>query len=309
MAPRVALSDEVAESLSLGRPVVALESTIITHGMPYPQNLATALQVEGVIRSHGAVPATVAVVGGVPKAGLTSIELEALAAKGTSVRKASMRDLPIVMAKGLDGATTVAATAFLAAAAGIHVFVTGGIGGVHRGAELSMDISADLNALGRVPIMVVCAGAKSVLDIPRTLEYLETQAVCVAAYRSDYFPAFFTPSSGCKAPARVDTPQEAAEMMHASLRLKMGTGIVLGVPIPEESAAAGEQVEEAIRTALHECDAQKVEGCDVTPFLLERIRELTGGASLDANVALVKHNASVGAQVAAWLARMSMGED
>eukprot|EP00803_Ostreobium_quekettii_P009751 evm.model.scf_3230.2 EVM.evm.TU.scf_3230.2 scf_3230:13718-15456(-) len=157
--------------------------------------------------------------------------------------------------------------------------------------------------------MVVCAGAKSVLDIPRTLEYLETQAVCVAAYRSDYFPAFFTPSSGCKAPARVDTPQEAAEMMHASLRLKMGTGIVLGVPIPEESAAAGEQVEEAIRTALHECDAQKVEGCDVTPFLLERIRELTGGASLDANVALVKHNASVGAQVAAWLARMSMGED
>eukprot|EP00887_Chlorella_sp_A99_P006732 scaffold3.g6732.t1 len=304
----VVLSDEVAAALDTERPVVALESTIISHGMPFPQNLETAQQVEAVVRAHGAVPATIAILGGVPHVGLTPAQLERLARAGPAVRKASRRDLPAVMALGLDGATTVSATMLLAARAGIAVFVTGGIGGVHRGGEATMDVSADLTELGRTAVAVVCAGAKSVLDIPRTLEYLETQArrwgVCVAAYGADEFPAFFTRHSGCRAPCRADTPEQAAAMVDAALRLRLGSGLVLGVPIPEQHATTGREVEAAISTALAEAEAKGVKGNDVTPFLLQRIRELTGGRSLEANIALVKNNAAVGARVAAELSSL-----
>ena len=430
----------MAAALAEGRPVVALESTIITHGMPYPQNLETARAVEAVVRAHGAVPATIAVLAGTPHVGLTPPQLERLARAGHAVRKVSRRDLPLVAALGLDGATTVSATMLLAARAGIAVFVTGGallrvqlgggraavgawcslhdcrhsagprlprpaaaracrrqatrcragpaagIGGVHRGGEASLDISADLTELGRTPVAVVCAGAKSVLDIPRTLEFLETQVgaalrhmlcpawvtrapagpapparwntprrrragelraggadaagrcapparppagrpaslpttsvprtalhlllfprwqgVLVAAYGADEFPAFFTRHSGCPAPARVDTPQQAAAAIAAAARLRLGGGMVLGVPIPEAQAAAGAAVERAVEQALGEAEQRGIRGAEVTPFLLQRIQELTGGASLAANIALVKHNAAVGAQVAAALARM-----
>ncbi|KAL4431940.1 hypothetical protein ABPG77_000207 [Micractinium sp. CCAP 211/92] len=298
------VSAEVAAALAAGRPVVALESTIISHGMPYPQNLETARQVEAVVRANGATPATIAVLGGVPHVGLTPAQLQSLARAGKAVRKVSRRDLPLVMALGLDGATTVSATMLLAARAGIAVFVTGGIGGVHRGGESTMDVSADLTELGRTPVAVVCAGAKSVLDIPRTLEFLETQGVCVAAYGADEFPAFFTRHSRCPAPARVDSPAQAAAMIAAARTLALGGGMVLAVPIPEEHAAAGAQVEQAIAAALREAEERGVKGNEVTPFLLQRIQELTGGKSLEANIALVKNNAAVGARVAAELAAL-----
>ena len=224
----VVLSDEVRDAVDNARPVVALESTIITHGMPYPQNLATAQSVEQLIRSHGVVPATIAVLEGSLRAGLAGEELELLAKKGREVRKCSIRDLPYVVANKLDGATTVATTMHIAHLAGIRVFVTGGIGGVHRDGQNSLDISADLTTAGRVPVLVVCAGAKSILDIPRTLEVLETQGVCVAAYQTDEFPAFFTPKSGSRAPFRVNTAEEAARLIHASLALQMQRGVVLG---------------------------------------------------------------------------------
>ncbi|GAB4823379.1 hypothetical protein N2152v2_010425 [Parachlorella kessleri] len=272
--------------------------------MPYPQNLETAKQVEGVVRANGAVPATIAILHGVPHVGLTQQQLKYLAQAGHKVRKTSRRDLPLVMALQLDGATTVSATMLLAARAGIQVFVTGGIGGVHRGGETSLDISADLTELGRTPVAVVCAGVKSILDIPRTLEYLETQGVCVAALGSDEFPAFFTPASGCRAPARVDSPAQAAAMAHAARRLGLEGGMVLGVPIPAHQAAAGAEVESAIQQALSESDAQGITGNDITPFLLQRIQELTGGRSLEANIALVKNNAAVGAKLAAELCRL-----
>lgn len=225
---QVALSDPVRQALSLGRPVVALESTIITHGMPYPQNLETARAVEDLVRAEGVVPATVAVLEGHLTAGLTSEQLERLARKGPEVHKCSIRDLPYVVGKKLDGATTVAATMHVAHLAGIRVFVTGGIGGVHRGGHTSLDISADLLTAGCVPVLVVCAGAKSVLDIPRTLEVLETHGVCVAAYKTDEFPAFFTPKSGCRAPFRVDTPDEAAQLIYAAVTLGTNAGVILG---------------------------------------------------------------------------------
>ena len=233
--------------------------------------------------------------------GLTAAQLEQLARAGGSVRKASRRDLPYILALGLDGATTVSATMLLAARAGVAVFVTGGIGGVHRGGEATMDVSADLTELGRTPVAVICAGAKSVLDIPRTLEFLETQGVCVAAYGADEFPAFFTRHSGCAAPCRVDTPAQAAAMIAAARQLHLGSGLVLGVPIPEAHAAAGQAVEAATEAALAEAEAQGVKGNDVTPFLLKRIAELSGGESLAANIQLVKNNAAVGANIAAAL--------
>ncbi|KAL6753496.1 pseudouridine-5'-phosphate glycosidase [Haematococcus lacustris] len=299
------LSSEVLEALRKGTPVVALESTIISHGMPFPQNLHTALEVEAVVRAGGAVPATIAVIAGVPCVGLSREQLEHIARKGPEVSKVSRRDLPVVLAKQLDGATTVSATMLLAAAAGIRVFVTGGIGGVHRGGESSLDISADLTELGRTPVAVVCAGVKSVLDIPRTLEVLETQGVCVAAYQVDEFPAFFTPHSGCKAPCRVDSPAEAARLLHSSMALGLGGGLLLAVPIPLQHAAEGQQVEAAIQQALTEADERHVTGSQITPFLLERIRDLTGGRSLDANIKLVKNNAAVGAAVAVQLSNLT----
>lgn len=303
--PALILSPDVKHALQNNLPVVALESTIVSHGMPFPQNLTTAREVEDIIRANGATPATIAILGGIPHIGLTPPQLERIARGGLSVRKTSRRDLPTVMALGLDGATTVSATMLLAARAGISVFVTGGIGGVHRGGETSMDISADLTELGKTPVAVVCAGAKSVLDIPRTLEYLETQGVCVAAFNSDEFPAFFTRHSGCKAPTRFDSVQQIARAIYASnYQLDLGSGMVVAVPIPEQHAAAGSQVEEAIEAALLEAQEKRVQGNDVTPFLLKRIRELTGGASLGANIHLVKNNAQIGAQIACELSKI-----
>ena len=301
------LSPEVQDALRTGRPVVALESTIVSHGMPYPQNLHTAQEVEQVVRSNGAVPATIAILSGVPHIGLTSEQLERIARGGASVIKTSRRDLPAVMSLRKDGATTVSATMLLAERAGIPIFVTGGIGGVHRGGETSLDVSADLTELGRTPVAVICAGAKSVLDIPRTLEYLETQGVCVAGYGVDEFPAFFTRHSGCKAPTRFDTPRQIAAAIHAARQLELENGMVIGVPIPAEHAAAGAEVESAIETALREADDSGIKGNDVTPFLLKRIRELTGGRSLEANIHLVKNNAAVGARIAVELQRLKLG--
>lgn len=263
-----------------------------------------ARDVEGIIRRHGATPATIAVMQGVPCVGLSPDQLQLLASRSGHVRKTARRDLPHVVASVQTGATTVSATMLLAAQAGISVFVTGGIGGVHRGGESSLDVSSDLTELGRTPVAVVCAGAKSVLDIPRTLEYLETQGVCVAAYGTDEFPAFFSPRSGCQAPARVDSPQQAAQLLHASQRLGLQSGTLFGVPVPEEQAAAGHHLEEATQTALREASAQRIAGHAVTPFLLKRIRELTGGTSLAINLALIKHNASIGAQIAVELSKL-----
>eukprot|EP00877_Chromochloris_zofingiensis_P007065 jgi/Chrzof1/2611/Cz11g22120.t1 len=296
------IAPDVQQALSAGVPVVALESTIISHGMPYPQNLSTALEVEQVIRDHDAVPATIAIIGGHCCVGLERHQLQHIAQRATAVKKVSRRDLPYVIGKGLDGATTVSATMILAARAGIKVFVTGGIGGVHRGGETTMDISADLTELGKTPVAVVCAGAKSVLDIRRTLEFLETQGVCVAAYGADEFPAFFSRHSGCKAPCRVDTPSEAAALIKGALDLQLGAGLVLAVPIPKQHEAQGAVIQKAIEESLQEAEQNQVAGNEVTPFLLKRIRSKTAGASLQANIMLVKNNAAIGAQVAKCLA-------
>uniref|UniRef100_A0A7S1T6W5 Pseudouridine-5'-phosphate glycosidase n=1 Tax=Tetraselmis chuii TaxID=63592 RepID=A0A7S1T6W5_9CHLO len=294
---------EVQEALSKGGAVVALESTIISHGMPYPQNVQTAREVEAVVRAAGAVPATIAILKGVVHIGLDEEQLEAVA-NTPGVQKASRRDLPYVISQGKDAATTVSATMILAAAAGIRVFVTGGIGGVHRGAESTMDVSADLTELGRTPIAVVCAGAKSVLDIPRTLEYLETQGVCVASYGQAEFPAFYSPSSGCRAPCQVNSPAEVAAVVVAAAKLRLRSGVVVGVPIPEQHMAEGAQIEGAIGRALAEAEQAGVKGNEVTPFLLKRITELTEGRSLEANIHLIKNNAWVGAQAAVEVAEL-----
>ncbi|KAI8526118.1 hypothetical protein RHMOL_Rhmol13G0284200 [Rhododendron molle] len=314
---QVKLSPDVSEALSHGRAVVALESTIISHGMPYPQNLETAKEVEAIVRENGAVPATVAILDGVPCVGLSAEELERLAIMGTKARKTARRDIAYVVATRLNGATTVSATMIFASMVGIHVFVTGGIGGVHRHGENTMDISSDLTELGRTPIAVISAGVKSILDIPRTLEYLETQGVCVAAYQTDEFPAFFTETSGCKAPCRIDTPEDSARLMGkwqsiqfiliANMKLKLGTGILIAVPIPKEHSASGSLIESAIQKALIEARDKGITGNAETPFLLARVNELTGGASLSSNIALVKNNALVGAKIAVCLAQM--GED
>ncbi|GFZ20723.1 indigoidine synthase A family protein [Actinidia rufa] len=371
----IKLSPEVSEALSHGRAVVALESTIISHGshemklrgiacglivkcsfdrpfhaqgrvclpelaigiaclsqkfrnlielqlvllglsnkllrMPYPQNLETAKEVEAIVRENRAVPATVAILDGVPCVGLTAEELERLANLGTKSRKTACRDIAHVVATGGNGATTVSATMIFASLVGISVFVTGGIGGVHRHGENTMDISSDLTELGRTPIAVISAGVKSILDIPRTLEYLETQGVCVAAYKTDEFPAFFTETSGYKAPCRIDTSED-----YANMKLKLGTGILIAVPIPKEHSASGSLIESAIQRALKEARDKGVTGNAETPFLLARVNELTGGASLSSsilsldiqNIALVKNNALVGAKIAVSLAQMREGD-
>jgi pseudouridine-5'-phosphate glycosidase len=304
---RVKLSADVYEALSHGRAVVALESTIISHGMPYPQNLETAKEVEAIVRENGAVPATVAILDGVPCVGLSAEELERLANLGTKARKTARRDIAYAVATRANGATTVSATMIFASMVGIHVFVTGGIGGVHRHGENTLDISSDLTELGRTPIAVISAGVKSILDIPRTLEYLETQGVCVAAYQTDEFPSFFTEKSGCKAPCRIDTPQDTARLIDANMKLKLGTGILIAVPIPKEHSASGSLIESAIQKALKEARDNDITGNAETPFLLARVNELTGGASLSSNIALVKNNALVGAKIAVCLAQM--GED
>lgn len=303
----VVVHPSVAAALASGGAVVALESTIVSHGMPYPQNLQMAREVEQIVCERGATPATVAIIEGIPKIGLDDSDLEKLAVMGTAAAKVSRRDIGLCVATGKTGATTVSATALLAARAGIKVFVTGGIGGVHRDGENSMDVSADLTELTKSPIAVISAGAKSVLDIPRTLEYLETQGVAVVGYGVTEFPAFFTRSSGCEAPCSVNTPKEAALLIKSNLRLGLG-GCVFGVPIPKEFEATGSNVQKAITEALQELKRNKIKGRDVTPFLLKRVLELSGGASLDANLALVKNNAAIGTDIAVALANVAQEE-
>uniref|UniRef100_A0AAQ5XNN0 Carbohydrate kinase PfkB domain-containing protein n=1 Tax=Amphiprion ocellaris TaxID=80972 RepID=A0AAQ5XNN0_AMPOC len=290
-------------ALAETKPVVALESTIITHGMPYPHNLRTAKEVEAIVRAEGATPATVGVIEGEVRVGLSSEELDYLAQCRSSL-KVSRRDLPYVISKGVSGGTTVSATMIAAHRAGIPVFVTGGIGGVHRDGENSLDISADLTELGRTPIAVVSAGVKSILDIGRTLEFLETQGVCVATYgASKNFPAFFSPQSGFTSAYHVCSPEEAAKLIASTLSLGLQSGVLLAVPIPEQHAAAGQQIEEAIQAAVTEASAKGVTGRDVTPFILQKVNELTEGKSLQANIALIHNNAKIGSQIACALSK------
>jgi pseudouridine-5'-phosphate glycosidase len=302
--PGVALSfpldiaDEVAAALRVQQPVVALESTIISHGMPWPHNLESALALEAEVRAEGAVPATVAIIGGRLKAGLARHDVERLAREGMGVAKVSRRDLPIAVSRGSNGATTVAATMIVAALAGIPVFATGGIGGVHRGAERSFDISADLAELARTSVAVVCAGAKAVLDLRLTLEYLETHGVPVVGYGTDRFPAFWSRDSGLGVDMRADTPDDVARLMHAKWSLGLAGGILVANPIPERYELPRERVESAIGRALDEARAQGVTGKAVTPFLLAQVNASTGGDSLEANVALVRNNATIAARIA-----------
>ena len=297
------ISPEVKAALDEGRPVVALESTIISHGMPYPKNVETALLVEQTIRDNGAVPATIAVIGGRLKAGLSHEEIEYLGKTGRGVAKASRRDLPALVARRADGATTVTTTMIIAHMAGINVFATGGIGGVHRGAEVTMDISADLEELAQTPVMVVCAGAKSILDLGLTLEYLETKGVPVIGYGTDELPAFYTRKSGFGVDYRVDSPEELAAMFRAQRELNYKGGMLVTNPIPEQYAMDKEVIDKAIEQALAEAKEQHVHGKETTPFLLARVVELTGGDSLESNIKLVLNNATVAAKTAAELAK------
>ncbi len=298
------VAPEVAEALKAGKPVVALESTIISHGMPYPQNVETALNVEKIIREAGAVPATIAIIGGRLKAGLSEKEIDYLGKTGSGVAKASRRDLPVLVAKKRDGATTVTTTMMIAAMAGIKVFATGGIGGVHRGAETTMDISADLEELAETPVMVICAGAKSILDLGLTLEYLETKGVTVIGYGTDELPAFYTRKSGFGVDYELDTPKELAEAFHVKHELGLRGGMLVTNPIPEQYSMDKAVIDKAIDTALAEAKAQGVHGKAVTPFLLAKVKELTGGDSLDSNIQLVYNNARLAAAAAAELAKL-----
>ncbi len=296
--PYLDIHPEVAAALAAARPVVALESTIISHGMPWPQNVDTALAVEAEVRAQGAVPATIAVLHGRLKAGLTREEIDTLGRAGASVAKASRRDLPLLVARGLHGATTVAATMIVAALAGIRVFATGGIGGVHRGAETSFDISADLQELAHTPVAVVCAGIKSILDLALTREYLETHGVPLIGFGTDRLPAFYSRDSGHGVDVRLDTAAEVAAVMRAQWGLGYPGGLVVANPVPEAHAMPRERVDAAIAQALAEAQAQGISGRDSTPFLLQRVNELTGGQSLTANIQLVLNNARLAAQVA-----------
>ena len=297
------VAPEVRQALDEGRPVVALESTIISHGMPYPQNVETALNVEKIIREHGATPATIAVIGGRLKAGLSPEEIDYLGKTGPAVAKASRRDLPVLVAEGRDGATTVTTTMIIAHMAGISVFATGGIGGVHRGAETTMDISADLEELAQTPVMVVCAGAKAILDLGLTLEYLETKGVPVLGYGTDELPAFYTRESGLGVDARVDTPEDLAAIFQAQRDLGLKTGMLVTNPIPQQYAMDKAVIDKAIDQALAESHEQGIHGKETTPFLLARVAELTGGDSLESNIQLVLNNARVAAKTAVALCK------
>lgn len=296
---------EVAEALHAGRPVVALESTVISHGLPWPENLALAAKLEGLVREHGATPATIAIIAGQPKVGLSANELEQLANGKTPVMKISRRDFGVAIAQKAYGATTVAATMIMAHKAGIAVFATGGIGGVHLGH--AMDISADLPELSQTPVAVVCAGAKSILDLPRTLEWLETFGVPVIGYRTNEFPAFYIPSSGLKLEARADSPAQAAAMIDAHWGFGLQSGVLVTVPVPTESAMDADKVQRDITQALHEADMQKISGKETTPFLLGRLVDISGGETLRANLALLEQNAVVAAQIAVELANRKTG--
>ncbi|WP_308420269.1 pseudouridine-5'-phosphate glycosidase [Kroppenstedtia guangzhouensis] len=304
MQNRLEFTPEVHQALATGKPVVALESTIISHGMPYPENVNTAKAVEEIVRSRGAVPATLAILGGKVKVGLTEAELEHLA-HSKDVLKVSRRDLPYVISAGKDGATTVATTMILAEWAGIDVFVTGGIGGVHREGQNTLDISADLNELSHTDVAVVCAGAKSILDIGLTLEYLETHGVPVVGVGTEEFPAFYSRRSGFSLDVSLKTTGEIARLIHTKWSLGLKGGVVVANPIPEEDALDADEMDDIIRRALAEAEKQGITGKEVTPFLLDEVKTMTGGASLQANIALVKHNARVGGDLAVQLAALS----
>jgi pseudouridylate synthase len=294
------IASDVAAAVKAGKPVVALESTIITHGMPYPENVRTAREVEAVVRASGAVPATIAVFDGAVRVGLSDAELESLG-QARDVMKLSRADLAFAVSARRTGSTTVAATMICAHLAGIEVFATGGIGGVHRGVEATLDISADLDEFARTPVAVVCAGAKALLDLPRTLEYLETRGVPVVCYRSDEFPAFWSRNSGLAAPLRLDQPADIAAFMRARKGLGIDGGLVVANPIPANAEIPAAEIESLVRQAIREADGKGITGKAVTPYLLGRMLKLSGGRSLPANIALVKNNAALAAQIAGAL--------
>lgn len=297
------INPEVKTALEQGKPVVALESTIISHGMPYPKNVETALNVEKIIRDNGAVPATIAILSGKLKVGLTEEEIEYLG-KAPKVIKASRRDIPYIVSKKLDGATTVASTMIVASLAGIKVFATGGIGGVHRGATETFDISADLEELANTNVAVVCAGAKSILDIGLTLEYLETHGVPVVGYQTEEMPAFYTRKSGYKVDYKLDTPEEIAKMLKAKWDLGLKGGMVVANPIEEQYQMDYDIITDAINKAVKQADENGIKGKDTTPFLLAKVKEITGGDSLESNIMLVYNNASLGAKIAVELSKI-----
>lgn len=299
------IKEEVRHALENNIPVVALESTIISHGMPYPDNYHTALACEKIIRENGAVPATIACINGFMHVGLTEEEIKYLAQKGKDVVKTSRRDLPVVIAKKLDGATTVATTMLIASLAGVKVFATGGIGGVHRGVEETMDVSADLEELAQTNVAVVCAGAKAILDLPRTLEYLETKGVLVVGYQTDYLPAFYTRTSEYKLEYRMDTPKEIAESIYAKDALGLKGGMLITNPIPEEYSLDEKIMSNAIEEAIKEMNDLHIIGKATTPFLLKRITELTGGESLASNIKLVYNNCLLASQIAKELSLLN----
>ena len=304
MNPYLDVNPAVAQALAEGKPVVALESTIISHGMPYPQNVETALKVEEIIRQNGAVPATIAILGGRLKAGLSPAEIEYLGKQGQKVTKASRRDLSVLVAQGADGATTVATTMMIAHMAGIKLFATGGIGGVHRGAESTMDISADLEELGQTDVMVVCAGAKAILDLKLTLEDLETKGVPVLGYQTQELPAFYTRTSGLKVDYQVDSPEMLAKILKTQHDLGLHGGILVTNPIPEQYSMDADAINAVIDQAIAEAQEKGIHGKETTPFLLAKVKEITGGDSLEANIQLVFNNAKLAAQTAAAYATL-----
>lgn len=301
----IKISKEVQEALANGKAVVALESTIISHGMPYPKNVETALRVEEAVRKCGAVPATIAIINGVPTVGCSKEEIEHLGKAGLSVTKVSRRDIPIVVSKGLNGATTVAGTMIFASLAGVKVFATGGIGGVHRGAEKTMDISADLEELAKTNVCVVCAGAKSILDLNLTMEYLETKGVAVIGYGVDELPAFFTRESGIKLLSRMDTPEEIAKALKAKEELNLGGGMLITNPIQKEYSMDAKIINVAIDQAIEKAEERGIKGKDITPFLLDKIQKITGGSSLSSNIELVLNNARLASRIAVELAKLN----
>jgi pseudouridine-5'-phosphate glycosidase len=303
MNKHLSISNEVSTALASGKPVVALESTIIAHGMPFPANFEMAQEVEGIISEAGAIPATIAIIGGMLKVGLTTGELKKFAVDGPSITKVSTRDLPHVIARQMDGATTVASTMRIAAMAGIHVFATGGIGGVHRGAERSFDISADMTEFAESNVAVVTAGAKAILDLALTLETLETLGVPVVGYGTNDFPAFYSRSSGHAVPMRCDTPEEVANLMRTKWSMGLKGGIVVANPIPNSSEIIASEIAPVIEQAVAEATRLGISGKEVTPFLLAKLATVTGGRSLKANIALVKHNAQVAAEIAKAFAK------
>ncbi|MGL5208293.1 pseudouridine-5'-phosphate glycosidase [Cetobacterium sp.] len=298
LAKYLEISKEVKEALENNKPVVALESTIISHGMPYPQNVETALKVEEIVRENGAVPATIAILNGKLKVGLSKEEVDYLGKKGLEVTKASRRDIPAILASEDDGATTVASTMIIAALAGIKVFATGGIGGVHRGAETTMDISADLEELAMTNVAVVCAGAKSILDIGLTLEFLETKGVPVLGYQTKELPAFYTRKSGFKVDYKMDTPEQIAKTLKAKWDVNLKGGVVIANPIPEEFAMDFDTITNAINNAVAEAEEKGIKGKDSTPFLLAKVKDITKGKSLESNIQLVFNNAKLASEIA-----------